>query len=217
MRIKKIVRATLIKLVRPLQRYFAALAEADLPQFANTPRNLIIELPWRIYDADRITIGDNVHLGPGALLVPQTHYPTEVMRDPGVQHVVQRFSSRITIGHRVTSTANLTLAAMQEITIEDDVMFASNVMISDGSHGYENADEPYKYQKMFKIAPVVIKRGCWIGQNVVIMPGVIIGELSIIGANSVVTKSVPSRCIAAGAPAKILKKWDSAARRWTPA
>ena len=115
---------------------------------------------------------------------------------------VQTFNPTITIGSRVTSTGMLTIAAMQEVTIEEDVMFASNVLISDGMHGFENADEPYKYQKMWKIAPVLVKRGCWIGQNVVIMPGVTVGELSIIGANSVVTKSIPDRCIAVGAPGR---------------
>jgi acetyltransferase-like isoleucine patch superfamily enzyme len=93
-------------------------------------------------------------------------------------------------------------------------MFASNVHITDGLHGYENANEPYKYQKLFRIAPIRIKRGCWIGQNVVILPGVTIGELTIIGANSVVTKNIPDRCIAVGAPAKVIKTWDENTQRW---
>jgi acetyltransferase-like isoleucine patch superfamily enzyme len=69
---------------------------------------------------------------------------------------------------------------------------------------------------MFRIAPIVIKRGCWIGQNVVIMPGVTIGELSIIGANSVVTGNIPPRSIAVGAPARVIKTWDAASRAWVP-
>ena len=81
-------------------------------------------------------------------------------------------------------------------------------------HGFETANEPYKYQKMWKIAPVLVKRGCWIGQNVVIMPGVTVGELSIIGANSVVTKSIPARCIAIGAPARVVKTWDEPTQAW---
>ncbi|MFN6946982.1 MAG: hypothetical protein ACK4ND_18715, partial [Cytophagaceae bacterium] len=61
---------------------------------------------------------------------------------------------------------------------------------TDGLHGYENANEPFKYQKMFRIEPIHIKQGCWIRQNVVILPGVTVGEFSIIGANSVVNKSI---------------------------
>jgi acetyltransferase-like isoleucine patch superfamily enzyme len=128
----------------------------------------------------------------------------------------QEFDPKIVIGNRVTATGRLTLAAHAQITIEDDVLFAANVNLTDGLHGFEHADEPYKYQPIFRIAPIVIKRGCWIGQNVVIMPGVTIGELSIIGANSVVTQSIPARCIAVGAPARVIKKWDEATGRWVP-
>jgi len=48
----------------------------------------------------------------------------------------------------------------------------------------------------------------------VILPGVTIGEYSIIGANSVVTKSIPPRSIAVGAPAKVIKQWDDKSDRW---
>jgi acetyltransferase-like isoleucine patch superfamily enzyme len=92
------------------------------------------------------------------------------------------------------------------------VLIASNVTILDNFHGYENPDELYKYQPLSRIAPVLIKRGCWIGNNVVILSGVTIGEMTIVGANNVMTKSIPDRCIAVGAPARISKKWDRATR-----
>jgi acetyltransferase-like isoleucine patch superfamily enzyme len=212
--IKNITRRLINSVLVRLYKKMEAAAEADLPYFANNPRNLKIELPRRIYDAQLINIGNDVSIGPGALLVPQMFYPTRVMSHPDIEHDIQQFDPKIIIGNRVTSTGMLTIAAMQAVTIEDDVMFALNVLVSDGMHGFENADTPYKYQKMWKISPIVIKRGCWIGQNVVIMPGVTVGELSIIGANSVVTKSIPDRCIAYGAPARVTKTWDETSRRW---
>lgn len=193
------------------------MIEGDLPRFANEPRNLRIELPRRLFEPHCMFIGDDVTIGPGSLLVAQTHYPTDVMRHPAIDQPLQRFTPTITIGNRVTATGALTLAAMQSITIEDDVMFAANVLVADGLHGYQDADTPYKYQRMFRIAPIVIKRGSWIGQNVVVMPGVTIGELAIIGANSVVTCDVPARAIAAGNPARVTKRWDAAMRQWRPA
>lgn len=199
--------------IRILRRALG-IAQSDLPRFGNNPKNLRIQLPRRISGSERIFIGDYVSLGPGAFLVAQTHYPTPGMRHPEKEQTIQTFDPKITIGHRVTSTGNLTLAAMCEITIEDDVMFASNINITDGLHGYETANEPYKYQKLFRIAPIVVKHGCWIGQNVVVMPGVTIGELSIIGANSVVTKNIPAKSIAVGAPAKVIKKWEEATHQW---
>ena len=214
--LKRILRKAIFAGIRPLLRITQRVAEEDLPKFANTPKNLKIELPRRLLiDPGSVFIGHDVWLGPGTLLVTMKRYPTPSMRHPhNPPSFRQVFDPRIRIGNRVTSTGNLTVSALQEITIEDDVLFASNVFICDGLHGYENANEPYKFQKMCRIAPITIKRGSWIGQNVVILPGVTIGELSIIGANSVVTKSVPDRCIAVGAPARVIKQWDEGRRKW---
>jgi lipopolysaccharide O-acetyltransferase len=127
---------------------------------------------------------------------------------------VQTFSPRIRIGDRVTSSGNLVIGAASQVDIGDDVLFALNVTILDNLHGYQTPHEPYKYQALQGIAPVAVGRGCWIGQNVVILPAVKIGEMSIIGANSVVTQSIPERSIAVGAPARVIKQWDEKSRRW---
>jgi len=209
-------------LSRPIKRLGVAVltrveqwADADLPRFATDPKNLVIARPRTICFPKRIHIGDDVWLGPGSLLVPVTTFPAPPLLPVGMSaNFRQEFDPKITIGDRVTSTGGLILGAHKEITIEDDVMFAANVMISDALHAYESAVTPYKYQPMIRVAPIVIKRGCWIGQNVVIMPGVTIGEMSIIGANSVVTKDIPARSIAIGAPARVTKQWDDVAKRW---
>ena len=194
------------------------IARITLPQFGNTPRNLKIDLPRNIVNPERIFIGNDVWLGPGTLLIALTSYPGPSMRDPNrKKQTTQSFNSKIVIGDRVTSTAGLQIAALSEIFIGDDTLLASNINITDGLHGYVNANEPYKYQSIFKIAPIVIKRGSWIGQNVVIMPGVTIGELCIIGANSVVTKSVPDKCIAIGRPARVIKRWKESTHSWIAA
>jgi acetyltransferase-like isoleucine patch superfamily enzyme len=57
--------------------------------------------------------------------------------------------------------------------------------------------------------PVLIKRGAWLGQNVVVCPGVTIGRGAVVGANSVVNQDLPDHCVAAGAPARVLKLIDS--------
>jgi acetyltransferase-like isoleucine patch superfamily enzyme len=200
---------------RRLYRLGERYAQNDFPRFANSPRNLCIELPRRIAGAECMHIGDNVNLGPNSLLVAQTLYPSQEMQNPDHPLPLQHFNPKIMIGNRVTATGNLTIDAMQSIVIEDDVMFASNVIVMDGLHGFQTANEPYKYQPMWRIAPVVIGRGSWIAQNVVIMPGVTIGEYAIIGANSIVTRSVPPRCMAFGNPARVVKRWDNHAQCWT--
>ncbi len=67
---------------------------------------------------------------------------------------------------------------------------------------------------MERVHSIKIGQGCWIGQNVVILPGVTIGEMTIVGANSVVTKDLPSRCIAMGSPARVTKIWDESLSSW---
>lgn len=212
--IKRPVRKLVIKLGILIHEVNHKIARETLPQFGNTPKNLRIDLPRRIVNSKYMFLGDDISLGPGCLLIAITHYPTVSMQHPEKPRVKQAFNPKITIGHRVTTTGGLQVAAHREITIEDDVVLASNINITDGLHGYENANEPYKYQPIFRIAPIIIKRGCWIGQNVVILPGVTIGEFTIIGANSVVTKSIPARCIAVGSPAKVIKQWDETTQSW---
>ncbi len=196
------------------QKYQTIVAQKLLPRFANNPQNINIDLPRNIVNPDRIFLGNDIYIGPNSLLLALTGYPGPTMHHPDDKGIKQSFDSKISIGSRVTSTGQLQVAAMSEVIIEDDVMFATNVNITDGFHGYTRIDEAYKYQEIINIKPIIIKQGCWIGQNVVIFPGVIIGEMSIIGANSVVTKSIPERCIAVGAPAKVIKKWDERQERW---
>ena len=215
--VKRILRPWVRAAVGRLARMSEHYAEAALPPFANEPKNLRIELPRRLSETQRMHVGDDVSIGPGSFLIAQTYYPSEIMQHPARPMPVQQFDPRIVIGNRVTATGGLTLSAMQRIVIEDDVMFAANVIVMDGLHGFQNANEPYKYQPMWRIAPVAIERGCWIGQNVVIMPGVTIGELAIVGANSVVTRDIPARCIAFGNPARVVKRWNERNQCWVPA
>jgi len=213
--LRKLARKTLEWVAVPLLQRAKQWEEDRLPQFATTPRNLTIRMPRTICAPERISIGDDVWFGPGSLLVPVLRFPAPPLwPDNKPRSSERRFEPKIVIGNRVTATSGLTLAAHEAIIIEDDVMFAANVNLTDGFHGFENADEPYKYQPICRIAPIVIKRGCWIGQNAVILPGVTIGELTIIGANSVVTRDIPARCIAVGAPARVIRKWDTGTRQW---
>lgn len=185
-----------------------------LPVFANTPKNLHFESPRRISNAECIWIGDDVSLGPGCLLSATKRYPGTFMQG-ATEGEVQNFEPEIRIGHRVSATAGLTIGAAQRVEIGDDALLASNIFISDNQHGHFDAERPFKFQPLDRIAPVSIGRGCWIGQNVVILPGVTVGEMSIVGANSVVTESIPPRSIAVGAPARVVRVWDDQAGAWS--
>ena len=62
--------------------------------------------------------------------------------------------------------------------------------------------------------PISIGRGCWIGQNVTVLPGVTLGDNVIVGAGSIVTSSFPSNVIIAGSPAKVIKRFNFEQKKW---
>ena len=92
----------------------------------------------------------------------------------------------------------------KKIIIGNSVLFGPNVAIYATTHSFQNPQIPIKDQPL-RNAQTVIKSGCWIGINVVILPGVTIGCNSVIAANSVVTRDIPDNVVAGGCPAKIIK------------
>lgn len=130
----------------------------------------------------------------------------------------QRFSPRISLGKNVRSSPNLHISAISNVTIGDDCLLGSNVLISDNAHG-DYGPRGSLPSSSPATRPLVAKGGikvganCWIGDNVVILGGVEIGDGVVVAANSVVNKSIPPRSIAAGSPAKVVKR-HTAATGW---
>lgn len=120
--------------------------------------------------------------------------------------------SKIRIGSRVTIRPNTMLFGEAltgldcSIIIEDDVLIGSGVHIYVSNHRFDNPNVVIIDQGHYIEEQVILKKGCWIGANVTILPGVTIGENSVIGAGSVVTKSIPDRVVAVGVPAKVIKE-----------
>lgn len=197
-----------------LEKVQKQIESRSLPKFANTAVNVTINFPRNIANPKNIYIGENVHIGPGCFLLALTEYPTKKMQSKEYSTPTQFFSPLIRLGDNFTATSNAQIAAVKEVIIEDDVMFASNVFVADHSHGYANPYLAYKYQEITKIAPVHIKKGTWLGNGVVVMPGVTIGEYAIIGTHSVVNNDIPAQSIAFGAPAKVHKIWDESKKSW---
>ncbi len=96
-----------------------------------------------------------------------------------------------------------------DITIEDNVLIGSNVHIYVSNHAYSDPTIDIIDQGHEPPRPVVIKKGAWIGAGAIILPGVTIGERCVIGAGSVVTRSVPGGAVYAGVPAKLIKRMNS--------
>ena len=113
------------------------------------------------------------------------------------------YGCNISVGENFYANFNLTVVDDADIFIGDSVMIAPNVVIATGAHPVcpELREQVYQYN-----LPVHIGSRVWIGAGAVILPGVTIGDDSVIGAGSVVTKDIPSGVVAVGNPCRFLRE-----------
>lgn len=124
------------------------------------------------------------------------------------------YGKNIFIGDKVIINMNCTLVDNNRIEIGNNVLIASNVQIYTATHSTEpqermvqdwDAGSGKAYCNTYAL-PVKIEDNVWIGGGAIILPGVTIGRNSVIGAGSVVTRSIPGNCIAVGNPCRVIKK-----------
>lgn len=127
---------------------------------------------------------------------------------------------KIFFGDHIQLNDYVHISSLQSVIIGSNTLIASNVYISDNSHGcynnkYENSSpESNPVNRPYIVEPVKIGSRVWIGESVMILPGVTIGDGCIIGAHSVVNKDIPENTIAVGSPAIAVKRWDKASHKW---
>ncbi len=177
----------MIRAQRTRDMIFTKLAAPGFARFGSSSRIL---LPTRLSGAQHMSIGNGVLIGAGSwLIVPES-------RTPGPNIVIQ---DRVRM-----NTASI--SAVDRVEIEYGVAIARGCYISDHSHGFSDPATPIRDQPLERVAPVLIRRGAWLGQNCVILPGVTIGRGSVVGANSVVRSDVPERSVVAGSPARVIRE-----------
>lgn len=143
-----------------------------------------------------ITFGNGCYIGPHSRIEAWSRYGGQV------------FEPSIVFGNRVRINSRCHIGAISRIEVGDDTLMGSGVFISDHSHGRicaEEAEIAPNDRDLYSKGSVVIGDKVWIGENVVIMPGVTVGRCSIIGAMSVVTHDVPPFSVVAGNPARVIK------------
>ena len=106
-------------------------------------------------------------------------------------------------GKNIYANFNLTLVDDTHIYVGDGTMFGPNVVIATAGHPILPQLREQAYQYNF---PVHIGKNCWLGAGVIVVPGVTIGDNSVIGAGSIVTKDIPPNVIAVGNPCKVLRE-----------
>lgn len=168
------------------------------PRLQECGRNTFLYSPFRIDGAEHISLGAGTAVQARSWL-----YCGPVDGEDG----------HLTIGSGCVLGYNNHITSVRDVVIEDHVLTANNVYISDNLHSYEDIGVPVMFQSVRFKNRVVIGRGSWIGENVCII-GASVGRNCVIGANSVVTHDIPDYSVAAGAPAVVIKQFDQHAQKW---
>ena len=136
-------------------------------------------------------------VGPGALL------------EPGVW-ITAPDRARVRIGAGAFLNLNVMVAALELVEIGDHCMLANGCFVTDANHRHDDPSLPITWQGFTSKGPTRIGDNVWCGANVVVTSGVTIGERCVIGANSVVTRDIEPFSVAAGAPARVLRRVERA-------
>jgi maltose O-acetyltransferase len=119
--------------------------------------------------------------------------------------------SEIVIGERNFFNNNVSIGAVEKVVIGSDCLIGSSVSIADCDFHDINPETRHTSQGSKK--PVQIGNNVWLGTGVVVLKGVTIGDNSVVGAMSVVTKPIPANCVAAGNPARIIRTFEESKAR----
>lgn len=109
---------------------------------------------------------------------------------------------------------HLTIFGGATVRVGKNSIFAGNVTLISENHGMDPESETPYHAQPLSTGDVIIGEGCWLGQNVCVLPNVTIGKKCVIATSSVVTHDIPDYCIAAGIPAKIVKRYNFSTNRW---
>jgi acetyltransferase-like isoleucine patch superfamily enzyme len=163
--------------------------------FLKVGKNISISSPNRIIGHKYISLGDKVSSLYGLRVEAFDSFRGE------------KFMPSIEIGNNVCFNTDCHIACINKIVIGNNVLIASRVFITDHAHGDTDSgiDLAPGDRPLLSKGPVIIGNNVWIGEGVVILPNVKIGDNCIIGANSVVTKNFEKNSVIAGIPAKIIK------------
>jgi acetyltransferase-like isoleucine patch superfamily enzyme len=174
--------------VRARAKTFSVLASGAFAAFG---ARSVLELPVRLAGEHRISIGSDVYVGAGSWL--------QTLEGPGFEGVLE-------VGDGTSIAGGCILSAASSVRLGQKVLLARNVYISDHIHAYDDPERAVLEQGVARLEPVEIHDGAWLGQNVVVCPGVTIGRGAVVGANSVVLEHIPDHAVAVGAPASVVKR-----------
>ena len=169
--------------------------------FGAAGKGCLIMLPFKCNSAGDIFLGEKITICGGSWIDCFRSYA-------GVG-----FKPRLEIGEGTYLGHRSHIMVIGKMTIGKNVMLADGVYISDNLHGFEDITTRVQDQPL-KHAPVTIEDEVWLGENVCVLPGVVIGRHSVIGSNAVVAKSIPPYSVAVGSPAKVIRRYNEESKQW---
>ena len=146
-----------------------------------------------IYNERYLSIGDETMIGPNVCLTAGVSAEQEMLRAPVV-----------TIGRKCIIGRGSHIIGHWSIELGDEIQTGPYVYITDQNHSYENPDQPVGWQTPTETA-VRIGSGSWLGANVVILPGTVLGRNTTVAAGAVVRGTFPDHVVLGGVPAKVLR------------
>jgi len=127
---------------------------------------------------------------------------------------VRCHEGRVEIGEKTVMGQECTISAYQHVRIGEQCVIADRAMFIDFDHGVVEVERPIRQQGIYK-RDVVVGSNVWVGYGACILRGVSVGDNSIVGTNSVVTKDVPANAIVAGIPARVIRMREAPEQlRW---
>ncbi|MGA2968562.1 MAG: acyltransferase [Acidimicrobiales bacterium] len=156
-----------------------------------------------VYNERYLSIGDGTLIGPNVCLTAGISGEQEMLASPTV-----------TIGHKCIIGRGSHIIGHWSIVLGDEIQTGPYVYITDENHSYENPEEPIGWQTPSEAA-VRIGSGSWLGANVVILPGTILGRNTTVAAGAVVRGEFPDHVVLGGVPAKVLRHY-SVEGGWQP-
>lgn len=161
--------------------------------------NSLVEYPFR-----NVRAANRIHLGRNVRIKKHAWFSIKPECD-------------VTIGDNARIGRYFILSgAGTSIVIEKDVLISERVFITEANHDFADVTGPVVGRDLLSAGPVRIGTESWLGMGVCVLPNVAIGKHCVIGANAVVTHDIPDYSVAAGVPAKVIKRYDFDKKEWVP-
>ena len=177
--------------------------------FASFGRDVQIHYTWdaRKYQAPRMSIGSNILIG------KDVHFGISA---PDRE---ERGDPIIIIEDNCVIVRRVQISARNRIHLERGVVLSASVLVMDHNHAYEDVNIPIRDQGDTAGGTIRIGEGCWVGHGAAIVCNegeLVLGRNCVVGANALVTQSFPPYSVIVGNPARVVRQFNSAEKRWLP-